>query len=112
MPEKDAREERRGGVGLKERDEERVKRPRRYRVIILNDDFTPIEFVVQLVRSVFRRTPEEAAQITLRVHNAGSAVAGVYTHEIAETKVVTAHAYAKKHDHPLQLTMEPEDSEE
>jgi ATP-dependent Clp protease adaptor protein ClpS len=112
MPEKDRQEERREGVGLKERKERKeqhTQRPRKYRVIILNDDFTPIDFVVQLVATVFRKTPEEAAQITLKVHQAGSAVVGVYTHEIAETKVVLSMAYAQKYEHPLQVMMEPEE---
>jgi len=109
MSQEESTEERQGGVGLKERDEQRVRRPRMYRVIILNDDFTPIEFVVQLVTSIFRKTPEEAAHVTLQVHEKGSAVAGIYTHEIAETKTVIAIAYARKHEHPLQLTMEPEE---
>jgi ATP-dependent Clp protease adaptor protein ClpS len=109
MPEKDRQEERQGGVGLKEREEQHTQRPRKYRVVIINDDFTPIDFVVQLVATVFRKTPDEAAQITLEVHNKGSAVAGVYTYEIAETKVVLSMAYAQKHEHPLQITMEPEE---
>jgi ATP-dependent Clp protease adaptor protein ClpS len=100
--------ERKGGVGLKEREEQHVQRPRKYRVIILDDDFTPIEFVVSLVAHVFRKSAEEAAHITLQVHESGSAVAGVYTYEIAETKTALAMQYAKEHEHPLQLTMEPE----
>lgn len=91
-----------------ERKEDKVERPKKYRVLILNDDYTPIEFVVNLVAKVFRRTHEEAATITLEVHNKGSSVAGVYTYEIAETKVVASMGYAAEHGHPLQITMEPE----
>lgn len=109
MPEESHIDQSKGGVGLQKREDQRVQRPRRYRVVILNDDFTPVEFVVVLVQQVFRKTFEEAAKITLEVHNSGAAVAGVYTHEIAETKVVQAHATAKEHEHPLQLTMEPEE---
>lgn len=103
------REDQEGGVGLKEHDEQATQPPSLYRVIIHNDDYTPIDFVVRLVAHVFRRTPEEAATITLRVHNDGSAVAGVYTHEIAETKVAIAHRAAREHEHPLMVTMEPDE---
>ena len=109
MTEEDRTEERKGGVELKEHDEQRVKKPRKYRVIILNDDFTPIEFVVSLVHNVFRKSHEDAAKITLEVHEKGAAVAGIYTHEIAETKLAIALSYAARNEHPLQLTMEPED---
>lgn len=109
MPQEDRTEESQGGIGLKEREEQRVGRPPMYRVIILNDDYTPVEFVVQLVAVVFRKDAEEAARITLQVHQKGSAVAGVYTYEIAETKVHLAVSHARKHEHPLQLTMEPDE---
>jgi ATP-dependent Clp protease adaptor protein ClpS len=104
-----AQEDRKGGVALKDRKDEKVQRPRQYRVIILNDDFTPIEFVVGLVAHVFHKTAEEAAQITMEVHQKGSAIAGVYTYEIAETKATVAMAYAEEHEYPLQVVMEPED---
>jgi ATP-dependent Clp protease adaptor protein ClpS len=105
--EKDGEDE--GGVELLDRREERVEKPRMWRVVILNDDFTPVDFVVELVAVVFRKSPEDAAAITLEVHHKGSAVAGVYTYEIAETRIAIAHAHAKKNEHPLQLTMEPEE---
>lgn len=109
MSEKDRQEERKGGVGLKERAAQRVKPPPMYQVIILNDDFTPIEFVTALVETVFRKTPEEAAIITLEVHHKGAGIAGTYTYEIAETKVAIALSSAKEHGHPLQLIFDPED---
>jgi len=80
-----------------------------YRVIILNDDYTPMDFVVQVVSTVFRKPIAEATRLTLEVHTKGSAVAGVYTHEVAETKVLTTQALAESHGYPLQLTMEPEE---
>jgi ATP-dependent Clp protease adaptor protein ClpS len=109
MADRERENEHEGGVDLKERSDERVRKPSMYRVIILNDDYTPIDFVVNLVSQVFRKTVEEAARITLDVHNKGYAVAGVYTYEIAETKVAVAEAHAARHEHPLQLVMEPED---
>lgn len=101
-------EERKGGVGLLERDEQKLKKPRMYRVLLHNDDFTPIDFVVGLVQNTFRKTQDEAMAITLQVHERGMAVAGVYTHEIAETKVAQVHVLARKHDHPLMASVEPE----
>lgn len=98
-----------GNVGLKERGEQRMRRPPLYRVVILNDDFTPIEFVILLVQQVFRKTSEEAQTITLEVHECGIAVAGIYTYEIAETKCALAHLYAQEAEHPLMITIEPEE---
>lgn len=99
------------GVILRERDEKKLKRPRMYRVIIHNDDYTPMDFVVRLLETVFHRNESEATAIMLHVHNHGSGVAGVYTHEIAETKVAQVHLLARKSDHPLMASMEPEDDE-
>lgn len=97
-----------GGVDLKKREREDIRPPRMYRVIILNDDYTPMEFVVLVISTVFRKSLTEANQLTLEVHTKGSAIAGVYTHEIAETKVLSAQALAESAGHPLQLTMEPD----
>lgn len=99
------------GVILRERDEKKLKRPRMYRVIIHNDDYTPMDFVVRLLETVFHRNESEATAIMLHVHNHGAGVAGVYTHEIAETKVAQVHLLARKSDHPLMASMEPEDDE-
>lgn len=90
--------------------EERVeaKTPRRYKVILHNDDFTTMEFVVDLLVRFFRKTPSEATHIMLMVHTKGSGVAGVYSREVAETKVAQATEYARENGHPLLCTMEAE----
>lgn len=95
------------GVGLLKKEKKKIKPPRMYRVIFLNDDFTPIEFVVNLIVHVFRKSYEEASRLTLEVHNKGSAIVGVYTREIAETKTTLASAIVIEHQHPLQVVMEP-----
>ena len=107
MGDRENQKNRKGGVGLKERDEERTRKPRMYSVVLLNDDYTPIDFVVSLVETVFRKSTGDAMAITLEVHEKGSAIAGVFTHEIAETKVAQSQLLARQHDHPLVLTMEP-----
>jgi len=85
---------------------ERLKRPDMYRVIMLNDDFTPMDFVVNIVRKIFKKTTEEATEIMLNVHRKGSATCGVYTYEIAETKAVEVASCARHAGHPLQCTVE------
>ena len=95
-----------GGVVLQEKTERKTKRPRMYRVLIHNDDYTTMEFVVRLLQAVFHRTENEAIQIMLHIHNTGVGVAGVYTYEVAETKVTQVMDYARKHQHPLQCIME------
>jgi ATP-dependent Clp protease adaptor protein ClpS len=87
MPDRDRDEERKGGVGLKERDEQKTRKPPMYKVLIHNDDFTPVQWVAAILQHVFRKSGEEAMRITMQVHKQGVGVAGVYTHEIAETKV-------------------------
>lgn len=86
----------------------KTKKPKLFKVIFLNDHYTTMEFVVQVLESVFRRSPAEAAAIMLRIHNNGQGVAGVYTREIAETKVEQTMSWARKEGHPLVVTMEPE----
>lgn len=99
-----------GGVGLLERKKEKTKKPPMYRVLIHNDDFTPVDFVVGLVQQLFRRTFEDAVKITMHVHEKGLGIAGVYTYEIAETKVAQAHNLARRNEYPLMCSIEPEDS--
>ena len=82
------------------------KLPPMYKVILLNDDYTPMEFVVDVIQRFFGKTREQATQIMLKVHTEGVGVCGVYTHEIAETKVNQVLGYAREHQHPLQCTME------
>jgi len=92
--------------GVVEKTEIRTKRPSMYKVLLLNDDYTPMEFVVHLLREVFHRTEEEAVRIMLSVHQDGVGVCGVYSFEIAETKVAQVVAAARHSEHPLQCTME------
>lgn len=84
----------------------RVKRPPLYRVILLNDDYTPMEFVVQILEKVFSLDRSTATRIMLEVHTKGKGVCGVYTYEIAETKVAQVTGLAQQHQHPLLCTME------
>ena len=85
-----------------------VTEPKRYKVLFLNDDKTPIEFVIELLMRVFKHSRETAEQITLTVHNEGSAVVGVYNYEIAEQKGVEATNQARTSGHPLQIKLEEE----
>ena len=84
------------------------KKPKLYKVILLNDDYTPMEYVVKLLREVFRKSENDAINIMLMVHKKGSGVCGVFTKEIAETKVFTVVRRAKSDQHPLKCIMEPE----
>ena len=83
-----------------------TKKPSMYKVLMLNDDYTPMEFVVHVLEAFFRKSREEATQVMLHVHRRGIGVCGVYTYEIAETKVTEVVEFARKHEHPLQLTLE------
>lgn len=85
-----------------------TKKPKRFKVVFLNDDYTTMEFVVNVLETIFHRSPAEAAAIMLRIHNNGSGVAGVYSREVAETKVEQTIGLARREGHPLMLTMEPE----
>lgn len=98
-----------GSVALKSRSQRKTQRPRMYRVLLHNDDYTPMEFVVQLLQTVFHKGEAEATAIMLQVHNHGIGVAGVYTHEIAETKVAQVHMLARQQECPLMASMEPEE---
>ncbi len=98
-----------GSVVLKARAERKTTRPRMYRVLIHNDDYTPMEFVVGLLRVLFHKSEADATTIMLHIHNHGVGVAGVYTHEIAETKVAQVHMLARQQDCPLVASLEPEE---
>jgi ATP-dependent Clp protease adaptor protein ClpS len=87
----------------------RTKKPAMYKVLLLNDDFTPMEFVVYVLERVFRKSNAEANEIMVKVHQDGVGVAGIYTYEVAETKVDQVMMMARKHEHPLQCTMEREE---
>jgi ATP-dependent Clp protease adaptor protein ClpS len=84
----------------------RLKRPPLYRVVLLNDDYTPMEFVVQVLQSIFGMDRSTATRIMLEVHTKGKGVCGVFTYEIAETKVAQVVGLAEQHQHPLLCTME------
>ena len=86
----------------------KTKKPSMYKVLLLNDDYTPMEFVVQILERIFHKSHEEATQIMLHVHQKGIGVCGVYTYEIAETKVNQVVDMARRNQHPLQCTMEKE----
>ena len=86
----------------------RDEKPPKYKVILHNDDYTTMEFVVEILVNVFGKTLEKAMQIMLNVHNKGKAICGVYTREIAETKVETVHHLAGSRGFPLKSTMEKE----
>ncbi len=86
----------------------KTKRPPLYKVLLLNDDYTPMEFVVHILERFFGMTHAQAFEIMLTVHKKGVAVVGVFSHEIAETKVGQVMDFARRHQHPLQCTMEKE----
>ncbi len=94
------------GVVVKTR--AKTKKPSMYKVLLLNDDYTPMEFVVHILESFFGKSREEATRIMLHVHQRGVGVCGVFTYEVAETKVTQVIDYARKHQHPLQCTLEKE----
>src|SRR4051794_11500278 len=84
----------------------KTKRPNLYRVLILNDDYTPMEFVVHVLEKFFHKDRDEATRIMLHVHQRGVGICGVYTYEVAETKVTQVMDFARRHQHPLQCTLE------
>ena len=85
-----------------------LKEPPKYRVIMLNDDNTPMDFVVEVLETLFNMGRERATRTMLQVHTEGRALCGIFTYEIAEAKVEQANSYAQRHGHPLQCTMEEE----
>jgi ATP-dependent Clp protease adaptor protein ClpS len=84
----------------------KVKLPPMYQVLLLNDDYTPMEFVVAVLQKFFGMSRERATQVMLKVHREGMGVCGVYPHDVASTKVQQVSTYARKHQHPLQCVME------
>lgn len=85
-----------------------VREPRRFRVLLHNDDYTTMEFVIETLMTIFRKTPDEATAIMLAVHERGLGSCGVYTEEVAETKVAQVHGRARKAGYPLRCSMEEE----
>lgn len=94
------------GAAVITRTRTQTKKPSMYRVLLLNDDYTPMEFVVTVLRRYFNKNPDEATRIMLHVHHHGVGECGVYTYEVAETKVTQVMDFARKHQHPLQCIME------
>lgn len=94
------------GVLLKSRP--KTRRPSMYKVLLLNDDFTPMDFVIHILEKFFGKTRAEATDIMLHVHRRGVGICGIYTYEIAETKVTQVMDYARAREQPLQCTMEKE----
>jgi ATP-dependent Clp protease adaptor protein ClpS len=113
MPLRAAKDQQKGGdpgpgsgTAVIARTKPQTRRPNMYRVLLLNDDYTPMEFVVVVLRKYFNKGPEEATRIMLHVHQHGVGECGVFTYEVAETKVTQVMDYARKHQHPLQCIME------
>ena len=94
-----------GGLLIEEA-KPQLKRPALYRVILLNDDYTPMEFVVDVLETIFSMDRNHATRVMLEVHTRGRGICGVYTHEIAETRVAQVNGYSREHQHPLLCTME------
>lgn len=96
----------RPGTGVIVKPKAKSKKPSLYKVILLNDDYTPMEFVIMVLERFFNKSNEEATQIMLHVHQKGVGICGVFTYEVAETKVTQVMDMAQQHQHPLQCTLE------
>ena len=94
------------GTGVIVKAKPKTKKPAMYKVLMLNDDYTPMEFVVHILERFFSKNRQEATRIMLHVHRRGVGVCGVYTYEVAETKVTQVMDFARQHQHPLQCTLE------
>jgi ATP-dependent Clp protease adaptor protein ClpS len=101
-----------GGTATETESRTKTKRPRMYKVLLHNDDYTTREFVVEVLRSVFHHNEAAAMRIMMHVHTTGIGIAGIFTREVAETKVATVERLAREHEYPLQMTMEPEEDDE
>ena len=96
------------GAGTITETKPKLQKPSLYRVLLLNDDYTPMEFVVYVLEQIFNKSREDATRIMLHVHHKGVGICGVYTYEVAETKVTQVMDFSRQHGHPLQCTMEKE----
>ena len=101
-----------GDTGVAVKTRTRTKKPSMYKVLMLNDDYTPMEFVVYVLQRYFTMPPERATQIMLHVHQRGVGVCGVYTYEVAETKVTQVMDLAHENQHPLQCTIEKDGADD
>src|SRR4026207_1243204 len=106
MSENDKRGRTDPSTGVVVKAKPKTRKPSMYKVLLLNDDYTPMEFVVHVLERFFAKTREEATRIMLHVHRRGVGVCGVYTFEVAETKVTQVIDFARRHEHPLQCTLE------
>ena len=104
MPEK-AGHQNEDGLAVQEA-RPRLKRPPLYKVILINDDYTPMDFVVHILECFFSLDRQNATRVMLEVHTRGKGICGIFTHDIAETKVAQVNCYAREHQHPLLCTME------
>ena len=95
-----------GDTGVATRTRAKTKKPSNYKVLMLNDDYTPMEFVVLVLQQFFSMSIEDATRVMLQVHQQGVAVCGVFTYEVAETKVTQVIDFARENQHPLQCTLE------
>ena len=95
-------------AGLATLTKPKTERPKMYKVLLLNDDYTPMEFVVHVLERFFQITSTQAYELMMTVHKKGMAVVGVFSHDVAETKVMQVMEFARKNEHPLQCTMEKE----
>jgi len=84
-----------------------LKEPTMYQVVLLNDDFTPMEFVVELLETFFFHSPESATKIMLEIHHSGKGICGIYTEDVAATKTTVVNDYSQQHEHPLRCEFEP-----
>jgi ATP-dependent Clp protease adaptor protein ClpS len=94
------------GTGVVVKTKPKTKKPSMYKVLMLNDDYTPMEFVVHILERFFSKNRQEATRIMMHVHRRGVGICGVYTYEVAETKVTQVMDFARQHQHPLQCTLE------
>ena len=103
---KDGKDEVEGSIKLAVKP--KIKIPHLYRVLMMNDDYTPMEFVIEVLEKFFQKNREEATQIMLHVHQRGVGVCGIYAYDLAETKAMQVMNYARKYEHPLQVQLEKE----
>lgn len=107
----DAFESGHSGAALVESVKPKLRKPRLYKVVMLNDDYTPMEFVVHVLEDFFNMNREQATRVMLKVHTEGRAICGVYTRDIAETRAEQINQYARENEHPLLCQIEPDGSD-
>ena len=96
------------GTGIVAKTRPKTKKPNLYKVVLLNDDYTPMEFVVHILEKIFSKSPDQAVEVMWHVHRHGVGICGLFTFEVAETKVTQVIELARRQQHPLQCTMEKE----